>query len=296
MKEKVAVLYRTGVPPARGHSKKSVKLEKFKGSSADIAWNLAMRGISVVTPRDYPADKQDLDWIFPDTDVGIQRAYDLGARVFWLNTDLHEGHAIDRWLEVDVKFVGHTPQAMSSGEDKFETNKKLRASGLDVAVSRLVTNVRESSEVFPVVIKPVRGFGSKGVSVVHSIDELHERIKELNDAGEYGPEFILEEMLPGEEISVLVMPPGKFFINGDSITKDNYWALPPVLRFNHKDGIAPCADDLIETENSCVLTADDISCKEIRAIITECETAAREIGWSYSDLLLAIFSTRWHSL
>ncbi len=347
MKEKVAVLYHAGSPPASGHSKKPVELEEFKKSAADIAWSLSMKGVSVITPREYPADKQEADWVFPDTDVGIERAYDLGARVFWLNTILHEGHAIDKWLEVGAEFVGQTPQATSSGADKFETNKKLRASGLSVASSRLVTNVKESSEVFPVVVKPVSGRGSEGVSIVQSMDELNERIQEIESSGQYDSEFMLEEMLPGEEISVIVMPPGKYFIEGDSITREKFWSLPPILRFNHQNGIAPCDDDIMESKNSCALTSKDIERKNIRAILSECETAARivgarapirvdcrqtdegfykifdlnmnlnlagpgrpgredkkslplmaasEIGWSYADLLMAILSTRWHSL
>lgn len=78
----------------------------------------------------------------------------------------------------------------------------------------------------------------------------------------YGNALILEEFLDGTELTVTVMPPGDYALpcagSGDISsmqvqTKEGYWALPPVTRFNHQDGVAPYNGVVAVVQNSRLL-------------------------------------------
>ena len=84
----------------------------------------------------------------------------------------------------------------------------------------------------------------------------------------YGDVLILEEFLDGDELTVTVMPPGEYSSSilsgretgkeaekeaGGYIQLSMYTSLPPVLRFNHHDGVAPYNGVVAVVQNSRVL-------------------------------------------
>ena len=60
----------------------------------------------------------------------------------------------------------------------------------------------ESEYKFPCVIKPIMEGGSKGVSIVETIDELREKEEEL--VALYGDEYVIQEFIPGDTGSIYV--------------------------------------------------------------------------------------------
>lgn len=118
---------------------------------------------------------------------------------------------------------------------------------------------------FPIVAKPIRGRGSFGVKVCHTMTELEQYIEALSQVS---PTMMLAEFLAGEEATIMVMPP--------ACDKSQYWALPPVVRFNHEDNIAPYNGVVAVTADSRVLSTAEIERGSgYKEAVTECEEVAR---------------------
>jgi hypothetical protein len=117
---------------------------------------------------------------------------------------------------------------------------------------------------YPIVAKPVRGRGSHGVKICRNPADLREHIAYLFDES---PRVLLEEYLKEEEGTITIMPP--------SDQRDQHWALPPVTRFNHVDGIAPYSGNVAVTVNSRAVTAAEIESDPAYSnIMRECEGVA----------------------
>lgn len=265
---KVAVLYQAEPPPAIGGLVKPMKPGGYSDSGADIAFNLRQSGVSVATPHGAPDPPVALDWVYPDTAPGIARALEDGANVLWANTVLFDGHPL-QGLRDGERIVGQDPATVGRFDDKFATNEILREHGLSVVRSRLVTRASPlGEERLPIVLKPVRGRGSQGVRLIRTPAELGEAIESA--AREFGEPLILEEFLPGQEITLTVLPPGRYR-DGQ---RDTHWSLPAVTRRNHIDGIAPYNGTVAVVRNSEVLPATATMERAAR----QCEAAARIVG------------------
>jgi len=70
------------------------------------------------------------------------------------------------------------------------------------------------------------------------------------------------------------MPPGDYQVVGKNIRKDYYWSLPPVRRFNHKDGIAPYNGAVAVINNSKVLNDSELAEQPVIDLMKSCEKAA----------------------
>lgn len=281
----IAVLFQALSPPVIGGVRKDPKPGGYSDSGADIACCLAGRGASVLPARRAPDPAVALDWVFPDTTAGIQQALDGGATLLWANTVLFSGHPIEDVMHACL-IVGQHPAAMQAGDDKFATNALLRSRGLPVASSVLaglharpgVQRIEDLTEAalaglglsFPLVVKPVRGRGSQGVSRVADHAEFLRTAAALLDSARFGDELIVEQFLAGTELTVTVMPGGG--------AAGAPWALPPVCRFNHLDGIAPYNGDVAVTQNSRALTAAEQASPAVQAMLAACVEAARQVG------------------
>jgi D-alanine-D-alanine ligase-like ATP-grasp enzyme len=279
MTEKVAVLYQANTPPARNGIIKPMKPGGYSDSGADIAFSLQRQNIRIITPVENPKTESDFDWVFPDTTKGIQSAVDKGATVIWLNTVLYKGHPVEYLIKKGIAVVGQIPDNVDLYDDKWTTNNLLKANGLSIPRSVMITreNVTEYQLdfPFPVVAKPIRGRGSQGVSVVKNAEELTKILAEMFHSQNYGEALYVEEFLPGQEITISVMSPGKYFIDNNIETKKDYWAIPPVKRFNHENGIAPYNGTVAVTNNSVVLSDSELAQPDIRQLCSECEEAAK---------------------
>ena len=277
----VALLYQAMPPPVIDGIRKDPKPGGYADSGADIAHALRGAGVKVATPHPDPDPARDLDWVFPDTPDGIAAARAAGASLLWANTVLFAGHPLESVMD-DCWIVGQLPAAMQEADDKFATNARLRAAGLPVAASILAAPVARpgvhalatlTPEAlaalgldFPLVVKPVRGRGSQGVTRVDDHAACMDTAASLVDSGRFGDELIVEQFLEGAELTVTVMP-------GDAP-----WALPPVLRFNHQNGVAPYNGIVAVSANSRALSTAEQARPQVSAMLAACVAAASMVA------------------
>lgn len=282
MTEKVAIIYQTKIPPERNGIIKPMKPGGYSDSGADIAYSLQRQNINIITPVTDPKIEIDLDWAFPDTTEGIQSAIEKGAAVIWLNTVLYKGHPIEDFIQNGISVVGQIPENVDLYDDKWITNYLLKANNLPIPKSVIITQ-EDSSKYqldfpFPVVAKPIRGRGSQGVSLVRKKEELITILNQMFSSQNYGEALYVEEFLPGQEITITIMSPGKYLIGDKTIIKNNYWALPPVKRFNHENGIAPYNGTVAVINNSEVLSDSELEQADIQQLCKQCEKAAKLVN------------------
>eukprot|EP00698_Gefionella_okellyi_P009103 TRINITY_DN2287_c1_g1_i1.p2 TRINITY_DN2287_c1_g1~~TRINITY_DN2287_c1_g1_i1.p2 ORF type:complete len:374 (-),score=74.37 TRINITY_DN2287_c1_g1_i1:1268-2389(-) len=295
----VALLYQATRPPVIDGIAKPPKPGGYSDSGADIAYMLQLSGVRVVTPVSSPQPTCDFDWVWPDTASGIEAAMAAGANVLWANTVLFEGHPIQQ-MEGRVAIVGQSALVTQRFDDKFCTNTLLSAQHLAVARSTLLGKVAcdtsaslhldsLSSEqlladgwVFPLVVKPVRGRGSEGVTLVRSLESLRTVAETLlntrmlvadKEVPRYGDKLILEEFLSGDEITVTVMPPGLYQLQDRTFEQRSHWCLPVVRRMNHQDDVAPYNGTVAVTKNSVAVPEHDEN-DALRHIKSQCAAAA----------------------
>lgn len=278
MDVKIALLYQSAAAPETNGVIKPMKNGGYADSGADIAYALKSQQVDVVTPTNSPHIDNDLDWVFPDSQVGIQRAIELGANVIWLNTVLYKGHPIESFLEQGISVIGQTPESVDRFDDKWVTNGLLKANHLPIPKSTIITRQNVTGFMlnfsYPVVAKPIRGRGSQGVFFVEDEAMLSTLLKEMFTERKYGDILYVEEFLAGEELTITVMPPGTYAIHGKTVRKPHHWALPPVRRFNHQNGIAPYNGTVAVVNNSEVLGDFEIEMDDIQKLIQQCEMAA----------------------
>ena len=280
--QKIAILYQSKLPPIKNGIQKPMKSGGYSDSGADIACELKKNGIRIVTPTNDPNIRTDLDWVFPDTKKGIQNALDKGANTFWLNTVLYKHHEIESFFHRDIKIVGQMPSQVDIYDDKYFTNELLRKHKIPIPKTKLISmeNLTDYSlDIdFPIVVKPIRGRGSQGVSLVHNQKELDDKLNELFSNKEYGNMVYVEPFLKGQEITVTVMPSGNYLIDNQEKVYKNTWSLPAVKRFNHKNGIAPYNGAVAVMKNSSVLDNDELNSEKIIEVYRQCEKAGELIN------------------
>ncbi|MEI6948605.1 ATP-grasp domain-containing protein [Paraflavisolibacter sp. H34] len=273
---KLAVLYQGQQPPPQNGIVKPMKPGGYADSGADIAYALRQSGIPVITPSEEPDVYADLDWVFPDTREGIQRAVDSGADCMWLNTVLYSGHPVAQFPGLWV--VGQRPSAVDRYDDKWYTNNLLREQGLPIPKAELVTHATfqqaEPKILPPLVAKPIRGRGSEGVTLITTKEAYQRVVADLFERDRFGTAVYIEEYLPGQEITVTIMPPGSYLVAGRECRKEGPWCLPGVARFNHQNGIAPYNGTVAVIHNSRVLTDEQEASPVLQQLYRWCERAA----------------------
>lgn len=266
----IAILYQAHEPPVFGGILKPMKFGGYKDSGADIGFVLHKLG-KLVAPVQAPNPKEDLDWVFPDTKEGIQLAIEKGATCFWLNTLLYEGHPIEDFFKEEFRFIGQIPKLVGKHDDKHFTHEYLHEKGLPISKGIVVekdTLALTPIPPFPVVIKPIRGRGSKGVKVVHTQREYLIESLKLIDGKRFGNKIMVEQFLPNQEITLSVMPPGNYTAGGKEIQHKSPWPLPVVKRENHLKGIAPYSGIVPVSHNSHALDNQAHEAPEIKEIVS----------------------------
>ncbi|WP_369951891.1 biotin carboxylase [Ralstonia syzygii] len=289
--QRVAILYQALPPPLIDGIRKNAKPGGYADSGADIGHCLRNAGFDIVTPHATPDPACALDWVFPDTPEGIAQAIGHGATMLWANTVLFRGHPLERRAD-EVWVVGQAPALQQDADDKYATNAHLRRHGLPVAASSLVgreacgslpplealreDDLQRAGLAFPLVVKPVRGRGSEGVTLVRDLPSMQRAAAGLLDSSAFGDALIAETFLAGEELTVTVMPsqadlPAAF-------SSETASALPPVRRFNHVDGVAPYNGAVAVTRNSVALSVEASMAPEARALVRACLLAYDVVG------------------
>lgn len=274
LKPKVAILYQLKAPPVRIDGVcKPLKPGGYSDSGADIAYQLKSSNITVVTPVPNPSVDNDFDWVFPDNADGIQDALNKSATVLWLNTVLYKGHPVESFFGQNIEFVGQLPSVTDLHDDKFYTNNFLRDNGLSFPSMKLVKKDQKLELLeteYACVLKPLRGRGSQGVVVVKNEEERELKMAELFACQKYGDSLYIEKYFEGQEVTVTVMPSGKYTLSESTCDKMDPWCLPVVKRFNHVDGIVPYSGKVAVMDNSCVVDETEQESKEVNDLCTEC--------------------------
>ncbi len=254
----------------------------YSDSGADIAYELQKNQIEVITPVEDPNIHIDKDWVFPDTEAGIQQALSKGANTFWLNTILYKGHVTENFFDGQIAWIGQNPNRVELYDDKFHTNELLRQHQIPIPKTELIV-VKDMGNynpkiTFPVVLKPIRGRGSQGISLVENSSELDQTLKHFFSSDLYGNSAYVEQYLSGQEITITVMPPGTYSVENNKKEFTRPWCLPAVKRFNHINGIAPYSGVVAVTDNSSVLDDDELQSDSILEVYRHCEKAAELVG------------------
>ncbi|NIG53682.1 ATP-grasp domain-containing protein [Chitinophaga sp. Cy-1792] len=279
---KVAIVYQAHPAPAVNGIIKPPKPGGYADSGADIAYALKIQQINVITPVPNPYVDKDTDWVFPDTEHGIAHAIEKGATCIWLNTVLYADHPIATFLNRGIQVVGQHPVLSGMYDDKWATAELLKDNDLPVPHAEqlhyedFIAGVRKMH--FPMVAKPIRGRGSEGVALIRNKQEYQSVLTAMFQTDRYGTTIYLEKYLPGEEVTITVMPPGTYTLQGRTVKKETPWCLPAVKRFNHHNGIAPYNGTVAVIHNSTVLNDKEEADLRIQQLYTQCATAGKLVG------------------
>jgi biotin carboxylase len=194
----------------------------------------------------------------------------------WANTILFDSHPLQQSKLLDkdasnIRVVGQPPRLVEQYDDKNYVNNLLRRTG-GFSMPRSWTVTSADDQVlpnlpFPVVAKPIRGRGSHGVKLCHTLAELQAHLKYLISES---PEVMIEDYLAGEESTVTVMP--------RSERQPHYWTLPVVSRFNHEDGVAPYNGTVAVISNSRVIGNEEFdSDMAYHEVCQQCVRAAETL-------------------
>ncbi|MGH6747375.1 biotin carboxylase [Novosphingobium sp.] len=270
----IAILYQALEPPVIDGARKEAKPGGYSDSGADIGVALLAAGCTLATPVADPDPTRVFDWVWPDTEEGIAAALNAGATLLWANTVVFAGHPIEA-ASRKAWVVGPDPRAMQEIDDKAATNARLLDAGLPVARSWLIdgdgdldAQLAPFAQAVPIVVKPLRGRGSQGVGVARTREELAQQVRELAESRRFGAAIMLEQFLPGQEITITVMPAAC------RAGEAGPFALPPVRRFDQIGDVAPYNGDVPVSRNSAAMTREECADPAIAAVTAACEKAA----------------------
>ncbi len=133
-----------------------------------------------------------------------------------------------------IPYIGSDSRTMKNMIDKFLTHTILNKAGIPVPGHRLVGRGDELSGIsYPAFVKPVcesRSVGISDNSVVADEEELRRRVDYI--AREFEEAALVEDFLPGEEYTVLVLGNGKTreCLPGLVKVEDKYYGKYNILR------------------------------------------------------------------
>jgi D-alanine-D-alanine ligase len=291
----IAVLHQGQPVPEIDGIVKPMKPGGYLDSSADIACALQSRDYDVIRPLPLPESPgSEAAWSFPDNPMGIRSALTAGADVLWANTALYRGHPLALDYGRSFLVVGQPLALVERWDNKLTASAELRRIGLPATSAHAVQSPAHASRLVslgvvrpPVVVKPIRGRGSEGVALAPDLDTLCKIVDvALTPAitadgvrrRRFGNSMLIEEYLPGREMTLTVMPPGDYRIYAEHRRIDKHWALPAVERLHHQDGLAPYSGTVAVVRNSRVPADDDEHQPALQELARACESAAAHIG------------------
>lgn len=117
-----------------------------------------------------------------------------------------EDGTVQRMLEEEgIPYTGSGPVSSSLALDKVLSKEKFAEEGLRVPKHVTVSSVEELNDKevpFPSAVKPRHEGSSMGLSIAHSVEELPRAVE---TALEFDEEVLIEEYIPGREITVGVL-------------------------------------------------------------------------------------------
>ncbi|MHC1756517.1 MAG: methyltransferase domain-containing protein [Methanosarcina sp.] len=150
------------------------------------------------------------------------------------NDPIKELHVPAMLEQLNIPYTGAGPQCLAFCYDKSLVRGVAREMQIPVAKGILVTGDSDVSRLslsFPLIVKPNSGDSSFGItqkSIVHSKEEILDIMKATREKIGSDKLFLLEEFLPGKDISVGIIgnPPACTVL---PITEEDYSAVPEEL-------------------------------------------------------------------
>jgi D-alanine-D-alanine ligase len=100
-----------------------------------------------------------------------------------------------------IKYVGSDSEVCKKGFNKISFSTILENKGITVPKTQLIKNkeeVEKNNLIFPLVVKPVLGGSSIGISIVKEKEVLD---KAINEAFKYDSQILIQEYIKGTEIT-----------------------------------------------------------------------------------------------
>jgi D-alanine-D-alanine ligase len=147
----------------------------------------------------------------PDFDIVWSALYHITPNEAFIGRNAAGTWVADVLDERKIPYFGSNSRVMRAMIDKFETHEILAAAGVAVPAHVLLRSGDDASAVtYPAFVKPIcesRSVGISDESVVHDEAELRRRIAFLEK--EFDEPGLVEEFLPGDEYTALVLGNGR---------------------------------------------------------------------------------------
>ncbi|MEM1769334.1 MAG: methyltransferase domain-containing protein [Nitrososphaerota archaeon] len=153
----------------------------------------------------------------------------------YFNDPTKESHVPALLDILGIPYTGAGPRCLAYCYDKSLVRGIAREMGIPVAKAVFVMPEEVTVKIpfgFPVIVKPNFGDSSFGITyknVVHNEEELLNTISELREKFNYNKPILIEEFLPGKDLTVGIIgnPPEDYLVL--PITEEDYSVLPEGL-------------------------------------------------------------------
>lgn len=147
----------------------------------------------------------------PDFDIVWSALYHITPNEAFIGRNVEGTWVADVLDGRRIPYVGSDSRSMRAMIDKFRTHEILDAAGIAVPAHVLLRSGDDASAVaYPAFVKPIcesRSVGISDESVVHNEPELRRRVSFVER--EFDEPALVEEFLPGDEYTALVLGSGK---------------------------------------------------------------------------------------
>jgi len=147
----------------------------------------------------------------PDFDIVWSALYHITPNEAFIGRNAAGTWVADVLDERKIPYIGSDSRTMKAMIDKFQTHEILAAAGVAVPAHVLLHSGDDAAAVsYPAFVKPIcesRSVGISDESVVHDVEELRRRIAFIER--EFDEPALVEEFLPGDEYTALVLGNGK---------------------------------------------------------------------------------------
>lgn len=187
------------------------------------------------------------------------------------------------------------PQQLKFYREKDEAKKLMSRAGISVPKNKVLDLDFSDADLeglqFPVVIKPLNGCGSKGIYVVHSIEEIRQKFADVIARGSR-EKIIAEEYVCGKEYNLISwLIDGKVHVisvanreknpqEGDSVPLLNRIVYPA----RELDEILPAATDVLQRFADATGQKSGPMCMQFfyhNSQVIVCEIAGRIFGYEH---------------
>jgi D-alanine-D-alanine ligase len=170
----------------------------------------------------------------PDFDIVWSALYHLTPNEKFIGLNATGVWVADELDARKIPYIGSDSRTMKAMIDKFETHRILSGAGVAVPGHRLLrTSDDIGSVTFPAFVKPIcesRSVGISDESVVDDEAALRRRVAYIEK--EFGEAALVEDYLPGDEYTVLVLGNGttRECLPGKVSVEEKYFGKHRILR------------------------------------------------------------------